>query len=253
MQIINPPHFEEMLTEIARQDFSGWDFSAIKNRWKEYNTSWDYTALVRERMKKASSMLDMGTGGGELLATLQPYPPKISATEGWKPNIEIARQRLEPLGVKVYAFETSDDLPLPDNSFDLIINRHEEYAIAELKRIMQPGAIFLTQQVGGKNLLALNQALQDGVYFPYADWTLQKAVTELAEAGFQILDTKEEFPDTDFYDIGAVLYYLKAAPWQVEDFSLDKYYDKLAAIHNQIELEGKFTVKSHYFLIEATI
>jgi protein-L-isoaspartate O-methyltransferase len=86
-------------------------------------------------MKKAESMLDMGTGGGERLASLQPLPKVTYATEAYAPNVPIARKRLEPLGVKVVQIMSDDNLPFANKTFDLIINHHEAYSVKEVYRI----------------------------------------------------------------------------------------------------------------------
>ena len=84
----------------------------------------------------------MGTGGGEFLAMLPSRPAITCATESYPPNILVARKRLEPLGVKMVAFEDDQDLPLPDEAFELVINRHESFWLPEVYRILQPGAFF---------------------------------------------------------------------------------------------------------------
>jgi hypothetical protein len=33
-----------------------------------------------------------------------------------------------------------------------------------------------------------------------------------------VLEQKEEFPVSRFFDIGAIVYYLMAIPWQIPDF-----------------------------------
>ena len=42
---------------------------------------------------------------------VQPFPSTIYATEGYAPNVPIARKKLEPLGVIVV--EVTDDTALP--------------------------------------------------------------------------------------------------------------------------------------------
>ena len=49
----------------------------------------------------------------------------------------------------------------------------------------------------------------------------------------------------------AVVFYLKIIVWQVPDFSLEKYYDKLVEIHNTIEQTGHLAVNAHRFYVEA--
>ncbi len=127
---------------------------------EEAPTGWSYAELVRARLAGASAVLDMGTGGGELLARLAPLPPRTVATEAYTPNVAIARARLAPLGVEVVPVAAAPDgsdqqpgegrgsLPFPDACFPLVLNRHESYNPVEVKRILQGGGSFITQQVG---------------------------------------------------------------------------------------------------------
>ncbi len=250
--IQNPELFERLIAEALAQDFSGWDFSWLEGRWEEDDLPWDFCKIVFERSRSVQSLLDMGTGGGEMLSTLVPFPPQTWATEGYPPNVPVAQARLAPLGCWVVAVDGEDDkLPFKDATFDLIINRHESYAPKEVRRILKPGASFITQQVGGRHTIRLNEWLQETVDYEYADWALEKAVHQLEDAGFQILDAREAFPGKRFFDIGAVVFYLKIIAWQIEDFSVERYYDKLAALHNEIQTRGAFEASSHYFYIEA--
>src|SRR3954451_17827110 len=129
--------FEAMLAH-AGGPMEGWDFSYLlrTERMTSEQLPWSYGSLVIAAMADGRSMLDMGTGGGEFLSALRPLPPDTQATEGWAPNIPIARERLEPLGSAGRRFASQDDpLPFPDDSFDLIINRHEFYDSAEVLRV----------------------------------------------------------------------------------------------------------------------
>ncbi len=243
--------FQRLVAEAWQQDFSGWDWHHLSGRWIETPPSWDYRQIVLERMRSCNSMVDMGTGGGEFLSTLQHFPAEMHATECYPPNIEIARQRLEPLGVHVHGLPNEHHLPFADNSLDLVINRHEGYRANEVRRILKPGRSFITQQVGGKNMIELNKALQEKVEFIYSYWTLEYALREVEQAGFTVVDQREEYPCTSFKDIGAVVYYLKVISWQVEDFSPERYLDQLAAIHHTIQEGGQFIAHEHRWLIEA--
>ncbi|RPK04748.1 hypothetical protein FH5_01986 [Priestia endophytica] len=44
------------------------------------------------------------------MSTLQPFPKTLYATEGYKPNVPIAKERLEPLGVKVVQLHEDNKL-----------------------------------------------------------------------------------------------------------------------------------------------
>lgn len=54
-----------------------------------------------------------------------------------------------------------------------------------------------------------------------------------------------------FYDIKAVMYYLKCIPWLIDDFSIDKYWDDIKRLNSFIENEGYFDVSMHRFLLLA--
>ena len=151
--------YEVLVKEAMEHDFKGWDFSWTHGRWHEGEPSWNYRRLVKEKIAAIDSLLDMGTGGGEFLASLENRPPVTSATESFEPNSPVARARLEPLGVKVLSFVDDQELPLPAETFEVVINRHESYAPSELQRILKPGGTFLTQQVGALDCIQLNQFL----------------------------------------------------------------------------------------------
>jgi len=244
--------FEQLIHDALYLPFSGWDFSLMQDRWKQEEPTWDYPALARQRMIGVGRMLDQDTGGGELLASLMPLPSYTYATERYPPNIPIANQRLKSLGVHVINEYREDALPFADNYFDLVLNRHGSYSVPELQRILRPGSIFLTQQVGGMNNLQLNELLQDGVQYPFSDWTLDNIVSQLRHTGLQILQTQECFPENIFRDIGAVVFYLRIISWQVADFTVDKYRERLYAIHQRIHREGGLVTYSHRILVEAS-
>jgi len=211
--------------------------------------AWDYTTSVLAAMEGAERMLDMDTGGGEKLAELPRRPPLTVATEGFAPNLALARRRLEPLGVRVLDVREASHLPFGAKQFDLVTNRHGAYDAAELLRVLRPGRRFVTQQVGGRTNRRLHELLGDPT--PVSDWRLAKAVRELEVVGFHILEQREEFPVVRYADVSAVVSYLKAVPWEIPDFSVDRYFDRLLAMHTLIEAEGHLDVGFHQFFIIA--
>jgi len=243
--------FSELVEEAWNAPFSGWDFAYLRGRYIDHPLSWDYPALARQALAQTRAVLDMDTGGGELFASLAPFPPLACASEGYPPNLPIARARLEALGVRVERTFEGQPLPFASGLFDLVLNRHGYYDPAEVLRVLRPGGRLLTQQVGGRNQIGVNQLLQDHPLHPYASWTLDFAKTQLLQAGFEILAEAEEFPPVEFMDIGALVYFLKAIPWQVEGFTPVKYMDRLARIDAQIRREGCLRTHEHRFLLEA--
>ncbi|MBS4197177.1 class I SAM-dependent methyltransferase [Lederbergia citri] len=243
----------EQLIETSKHSFSGWDFSYVNDtgRIDAEPLTWSYGSKALALIRNSSSMLDMGTGGGEFLSMLRPFPQTIYATEAYTPNVPIAKNRLEPLGVKVFEIEDDHHLPFENNFFDLIMNKHEAYSNQEVRRIITEGGTFLTQQVGGVDCHEINDALGLPYNEEFIDWNLAKAASDLEKNGFKILESGEQFPIQRFYDIGALVYYLKAIPWQAPDFDVEKDKQKLYEIHQLIQEKGCFDVKQHRFYIKA--
>ncbi|HHX4517544.1 TPA: class I SAM-dependent methyltransferase, partial [Pseudomonas aeruginosa] len=122
--------FDALLVEAGRTPMRGWEYD-YGGRIRLEPPPWDFPGRMLERCRAAASLLDMGTGGGEWLSRLPYRPPLTVATEGWAPNLEIARGRLEPLGIRVVEVEGAPDnhrqgregdgggaLPFADGTFD---------------------------------------------------------------------------------------------------------------------------------------
>lgn len=253
---VNIPSEElfDFLIQEAEAHFSGWDFSYISDREAEAPLRWSYISQAMFHVRKASAMLDMDTGGGEILSRFHPFPSIVYATEAYPPNIPVARERLEPLGVTVLAIDEEEPkrLPFDDETFDLVLNRHGYYWPAELHRIMQPGGIFITQQVGNCNDIGIRLLLGA----PHAEVIedgddLARAVESMEKEGFRITKGLEDFYQQRFYDVGAIVYQLKAVPWQIPDFSVERYFDRLKTIHIQIQRDGYVDVQEHRFFLIA--
>ena len=245
----------EKLYEFCKAEekatFAGWDFSYINGRMITEELPWSYRNLVKQKINNKMTLLDMGTGGGELLCSFVPLPEQTYATESYQPNIPIARKRLEPLGVDVREIISDENLPFGDEIFDLIINSHESYNVHEVKRILKSGGEFLTKQVGCRNLKELSEIMGIECDYGISPWDMEYALKELKSVGFIVTYADEYFPETRFYDIGAVVYLAKVIPWQFPKFSVDNYFDKLCQIQCLIEKHGYFKTKAHRFVISA--
>jgi ubiquinone/menaquinone biosynthesis C-methylase UbiE len=245
--------FQALYSKGMNAVFEGWDFNYLDKRMITIEQiPWNYREIVKKQLAKSSCLLDMGTGGGEFLASLGKLPKKSFATESYKPNIPVARKRLEPLGVEVKKFEDDANLPFNDNSFDLIINRHDSYLPEELMRIMKERGIFITQQVGELDNIELNHFFDDHSR-DKNNWCLNNAINELKTAGFNILKKNELFLETFFTDIAAIVYYLKVIQWQIPGIDLGKpaIKNKLKELHEIIIEKGSFKTKQHRFMIIA--
>lgn len=228
--------------------FSGWDFSHLKNRLIEQEPSWDYIKIAKSLIKKSKAVLDMGTGGGELLFKLGPFPEHIIATETYTPNISLAQNKLKPLGIKVVKVNNNSKLPFKNGGFDLVLNRHSDFNAQEIYRILKPDGIFITQQVSSNDLFDLKKEFKRKIT---ANWNLEKAIREVKQAGFIIKDKAAWQGKIEFKDVGALIYYFKSIPWIIEGFSVDKYLPVLNKLQQKINNRQKLSFTKARFFIKA--
>lgn len=243
---------EELIAEGLSTPFEGWDLGVFRGRFTESEDAlpWDYRRLVRELLPGTASLLDLGTGGGEVLTSLGPLPPHTAATESYPPNVPVARRRLAPLGIEVAEVGDDDQLPFPDGSFGLVTSRHESYDPHEIRRVLAPGGRFVTQQVGGRDLAELNAALGAPPH-DYQEWDLAAAAAELTAAGMEVTWQREAHVPAVFRDIGALVLFLRITPWQVPDFTVRRYADRLRALHERLRRGRPLKVSCHRFALTA--
>ena len=241
------------IVEQANQEFSGWDFSFISQTGRVQSDSlpWSYGSRLLCYMQSSNRMLDMGTGGGEFLSHMKPLPHDVYATEAYKPNIPVAKERLQPIGVQVVEIDDDTKLPFSNAYFDLIANQHESYSVNEVRRLLHDKGVFITQQVGGLDCKEINAIFDVPLNDEYICWNLKRAADEIREKDFHIAYSQEAYPIQRFYDVGALIYYLKAIPWQVPGLKVWNELDTLYTIHKIIQSAGYFEVTQHRFIIIA--
>lgn len=244
--------FERQVAEGFALPFSGWDFSSIGKRRRTASPPWDYAGLLRERIGPASVMVDLGTGGGEFLSSLAPLPRVTFATEGFQPNLAVAQARLRPLGVRVLPIGHDLRINIPDGSVDLVADRHEGFSPSEVHRILRPGGWFITQQVGSRNNVELRERF--GAPPPHSTNDVTSAAglaQEISSSGLEVRDKAEATDRDEFLDVTALIFYLRAIPWEVPGFSLARDHDRLKEIYEEIQQTGSFRLTTHRLLVVA--
>lgn len=79
--------------EEKKANIHGWDFSYLNNRMEEdCRYPWDYKELIMSYIKDEDKILDIDTGGGEFLLSLNHKADLVSATEGYPPNVELCKK-----------------------------------------------------------------------------------------------------------------------------------------------------------------
>ncbi|MBD0422920.1 class I SAM-dependent methyltransferase [Streptomyces sp. TRM S81-3] len=253
----HPRTFEELVAEGASVPTEGWDFSWFEGRATEARPSWGYARSMAGRLESATAVLDVQTGGGEVLdfalgAASRP-PRLVVATEGWPPNVAKATARLRPRGVAVVASPEDAPLPFADGAFDLVVSRHPVVPRwTEIDRVLAPGGTYFAQHVGPSSVFELVE------YFlgpqPEENRNARHPDRERAgaeAAGLEVVDLRAERLRMEFHDVGAVVHFLRKVVWMVPGFTVEAYEPRLRALHERIEAEGPFVAHSARQLVEA--
>jgi SAM-dependent methyltransferase len=244
--------FDELVAEAESVSVEGWDFSWLDGRASEERPSWGYARMMSERMAGASAALDVQTGGGEVLAGVSRLPALTVATESWSPNVARATKKLHPRGVAVVAVDEQLPLPFGASAFDLVVSRHPVSVWwEEITRVLRPGGTYFSQEVGPDSVGELTDYFM-GLRTPGNSGREPELAKAAAEAvGLTVIDLRYESLRTVFYDIGAVIYFLRKVIWIVPGFTVDRYRTELAALHDHIQSQGPFIAHTTRFLIEA--
>lgn len=145
-------------------------------------------------------------------------------------------------------------LPFADSAFDLVCSRHpgalwwDQFA-----RVLKPGGSYFAQHVGAVYLRTLiehfvgpcRQVLQRGQLNP------DTVGAQVAAAGLDVVDLRYERIRIEFFDVGAVIYFLRKLDWVIPGFTVAEYRDRLRSLHRQIAAEGAFVTHTSRVLIEA--
>ena len=241
-------NLKDKLMLEEQKSFIGWDFSYLNGRMTEEPLNWDYKKIIKSYLKKADRLLDMGTGGGEFLLSLNHKANLTCITEGYLPNFHLCKERLEPLGITVKYISDDKEVPYENQMFDIVINKHESYDLDEVYRILKPNGYFITQQVGGLNNVDLSDRL-GCVRTIDKNHNLKNILKNLDYSKFNALFYDEAFPKTKFLDLGALVYYAKILPWEFPNFSVDNNFDKIRNLEYDLFSKKYIETTEHRFIL----
>ena len=248
----------EQLKEIWKKEenvahIHGWDFSHIHGRYtEEDDLPWDFREIIRKYRKDSMKLLDMETGGGEFLLSLGHPKKNTAAIEGYPPNAKLCKEVLLPLGIDFREADGGGSLPFSDEYFDMVTNRHGEYEPAELRRVLKPDGLFLTQQVGAENDSELIQLLLPHLTeAPFSRQYLNVREAELIEHGFEVLESGEARQPIRFFDVGALVWFARIIEWEFPGFSVESSLEQLYKAQETLEKTGMIEGSIHRFYIVA--
>lgn len=244
---------KQWLEEEKVAHIHGWDFSHISERYKEENElPWHYRNIIKSYLKPESQLLDIDTGGGEFLLSLDHPYNKMSATEAYAPNVALCKDVLLPLGIDFKEADGAKVLPFEDGRFDIIINRHGDYNAKEINRVLKLGGVFITEQVGAENDRELVKLILPQVpELPFPEQYLKIAIKKFEQSGFSIIDGQEVFRPIKFWDVGALVWFAHIIEWEFPNFKVEDSLEKLYDAQVLLEKNGCIEGKAHRFLLIA--
>ena len=217
---------------------------------EEDDLPWNYREEILRCLKPEMRILDIDTGGGEFLLSLNHPYKNTAATENYPPNVDLCRETLLPLGIDFRAADGKGVLPFDDASFDMVINRHGDFNPSEIYRVLQPGGLFITQQVGAENDRELVELLCGQTDLPFPDQYLKITIDRFSHTGFEILDGRECFRPIQFYDVGALVWFARIIEWEFPGFSVDGCLDRLLQAKEILDHQGVITGRIHRFILK---
>ncbi len=206
---------------------------------------WDYESIARQHLQSSNKVLDLGTGGGEVIDRIRAgWRGQLTVTEEWQVNAPVARDRLGACVVRAGA----GALPFGPAAFDLVLSRHEAISPGEVARVLGAGGVFLTQQVVHDYMREL-QDYFDGVVIHEDHYNgYQRG---LSDAGLMITRAEEHRIKIRFREPGHLIYHLVAAPWMIPGFSISSHQEGIKAILDRYDAGQPPLFTAGYTLLEA--
>jgi SAM-dependent methyltransferase len=246
---------EEELRRIAESVGArrGWDFSRMRETQEA--APWDYADVARAYLAPYSHVLDIGTGGGErFLALSGAFRSGVGIDT--RPEMIATAQENLPLALadKIsFAVMPAQHLAFAPASFDVVLNRHAPVDTAEVARVLRPGGVFITQQVGARNtanICAIFGCTPGGAYTSDPTQTPEALRAAFLDTGCRIVAEADYDVRTWFLDVESLLFWLQAVPLP-EDFAIERHWRQVDAIISAYTTGRGIETNEHRMLLIA--
>jgi SAM-dependent methyltransferase len=167
-------------------------------------------------VSEAERVLDVGTGGGEVFSQVA-----RAGDVALDISLEMLGAARERLSCHLVAGDR-EALPFGEGWFDVVADRHVGVDPREVLRVLVPGGVYVTQQVGGRNCQSIFDAFGWGSNREF--WVRECAETGLrywdvglmaesyGEAGCEIVRREESDVEYEFLDVESLAFWLMNAP-----------------------------------------
>lgn len=224
----------EELIELADHVRSLPDRDYSRVRSARQPVRWDYLQVVRDLLKPSSEVLDVGTGRGEKLLELAPQfadgtgididPIAIASAISATPRSLAHRVRFQVMPGEMLDFD--------DGSFDAVLNRHAPVDVDEVVRVLKPGGLFISQQVGERNLQNICEAFEctaGGAYESDPEQLVPRLAERFVRRKCFVLVEEQYDVEFRFLDVESLVYLLNAVPIP-EDFDMSRHWPTVASL-----------------------
>jgi SAM-dependent methyltransferase len=252
----------EELRRIAESvgEREGWDFSRMRDYTEP--APWDYMDVVRRYLHPSHHVLDVGTGGGEKFLELAPRFGTGIGIDIEPQMIEVAERNRSAAQVENVSFRPmrAEVLNFPDGTFDVVLNRHSVVRVAEVVRVLKPGGLFITQQVGGRNTQSIFTAFGWGPNGDFyrrvweeegsAPQDTASLADQFSSLG-QVVVARGEYDVRQYFlDVESLVFWLKAVPLP-EEFDIERHWQGVNRIITDYGTDRGIETNEHRELLIA--
>jgi hypothetical protein len=105
--------------------------------------------------------------------------------------------------------------------------------------VLASSGTYFAQHVGGGTNVEISEFFL-GPLEP-SDHRHHEVEAKRAEAaGLEVVQCRNERLRLEFFDVGAMVFFLRKVIWTVPNFTVDRYRNRLRDLHDQIERDGVF-------------
>ena len=212
-----------------------WDFSQI-NCEVEVFTNWDINKILNERATINSRILNLGTGGGEIVINEFPEALEIVGTDFSPEMIKTAKENLKKSKKKNIKFRIMDNLNIDteDNYFDIVVARNTCINAKQIYKTLKKDGLLLVREVDKLDCWQLKRLFNRGQAFNDTKPISQIDYENILDAGFKNVELIPIY-EREYYKTKDDLLALLLKTPILNDFSEEHENNNL--IENNIDMQ----------------